>query len=267
MSFIIEAIKDGISAFISGHVLRGMGIIAGFLMLSLSPKIKRLRSYFSSKKNKPPIIDEITSEDSSNEGEKNISDAESLFILAAKYEHGKGVPQDLMKAAELYRKASDLGHAKAKFSLANMYRDGRGVNRSYQTAANLYYESAEKGNTKAMCALARMYIDGRGVERNYSLAVKWYQKAVDGGDMKAMYTLAKMYRDGTAAEKNNQAAYMLFFLLKLMGDKRNEIARSLNELTVVLSIEQIKIAEETARKVAEEIRSGSAQGIGTNVSG
>ena len=265
MSFISNAIADGMSNFISEAVSKVMWIIAGLLVVFFIPRINRIinriinrmKLYFTqSRKNITDTTAVVEPENlPATKNDEEISyDSESVFILASNYEYGRGVPLNLKKAAELYRRASNLGNVKAKFFLGNMYRDGRGVKRNYSTAIELYTESAEGGNTRAMCALARMYIDGRGVKRDYGLAVKWYQKAIDGGDVKAINVLAEMYREGIKTERNNQAAYMLFFLLKLLGDNRNEVTRVLRELTVVLSIEQINIAEETARHEAERIK-------------
>lgn len=252
MRFIIRAIADGAYNFISEAVSKLLWL---FVILGLVPCIKYLWSYFRSRgKNRTVIPAENTPTAYSRTEEENSPDPEAIFLEATKQQR-----KNPKKAAELYRKASNLGHVGAKFCLGNMYMSGRGVKRNCVEALTLYRESADSGNTKAMCAIAKIYKDGRFVERDCGLALAWYQKAVEGGDIEAMYSLAEMYREGAGTEKNNQAAYMLFFLLNLMGGGNKKVNRHLQELSIVLSIEQMNIAEETAREEAEKIRAQSTK--------
>ncbi|MBS0987043.1 tetratricopeptide repeat protein, partial [Acetobacter thailandicus] len=57
----------------------------------------------------------------------NQSDAISQSNLGSMYEIGQGVPQDYLKAAELFSKAANQGLPEAQFNLGNMYAHGRGV--------------------------------------------------------------------------------------------------------------------------------------------
>jgi TPR repeat protein len=46
-----------------------------------------------------------------------------MFDLAAMYEAGRGVPADLTKARDLYRRAAVLGNAEAQAALARFKND------------------------------------------------------------------------------------------------------------------------------------------------
>lgn len=50
---------------------------------------------------------------------------------------------DLLKAAELYRKAADQDDVKAQLALGRLYERGRGVTRSFREAASWYLKAAE----------------------------------------------------------------------------------------------------------------------------
>lgn len=68
---------------------------------------------------------------------------EAAFYLATLYETGNGVGQDMAKAIELYRKASDMGYGKAQCYLADIYYEGRGVDKDLVTAVSLYLKAQE----------------------------------------------------------------------------------------------------------------------------
>lgn len=74
---------------------------------------------------------------------------ETLFSLAVKYEHGEGVPQDKLKAIELYCEAAQLGYADALYALGWVYANGRGVSRNNHIAAQLFTMAAAQGHVHA----------------------------------------------------------------------------------------------------------------------
>lgn len=92
------------------------------------------------------------------------SDAEAAFYLATLYEIGNGVGQDMTKAVELYRKASDMGYGKAQCYLADIYYEGRGVDKDLESAVNLYQKALEARQLSKNGAirLAECYENGLG---------------------------------------------------------------------------------------------------------
>ena len=69
--------------------------------------------------------------------------SEASFYLATLYETGNGVAQNMARAIELYRKASDMGYGKAQSYLADIYYEGRGVDKDLITAVALYQKALE----------------------------------------------------------------------------------------------------------------------------
>ncbi|MCX9156920.1 transglycosylase SLT domain-containing protein [Niveibacterium sp. 24ML] len=78
--------------------------------------------------------------------------ARQLVALGTQYEHGEGMPQDPLRAAELYCDAARYGDAEALFALAWMYGNGRGVERDERIAATLMTRAAEAGYEPAQGA-------------------------------------------------------------------------------------------------------------------
>ncbi len=75
--------------------------------------------------------------------------AQQLVALAAQYEHGEGMPQDLARAGELYCEAARKDDALGFFALAFMFGDGRGFARDDRIAASLMARAAELGLEQA----------------------------------------------------------------------------------------------------------------------
>ena len=51
------------------------------------------------------------------------------------------VVQDMNKAIELYRKASDMGYGRSQSYLGDIYYEGRGTNKDLITAVSLYQKA------------------------------------------------------------------------------------------------------------------------------
>ncbi len=71
--------------------------------------------------------------------------ARQLVALGTQYEHGEGMPQDPLRAAELYCDAARYGDAEGLFALAWMYGNGRGVEQDDRIAATLMARAAAAG--------------------------------------------------------------------------------------------------------------------------
>lgn len=74
-------------------------------------------------------------------------------ILAAKYFHGDGVPQDYQRAATLFRQTAEHGNEIAQFNLGYMYQNGLGLPVDYGKACVFYQAAAAQGYRPAQEAL------------------------------------------------------------------------------------------------------------------
>ena len=73
---------------------------------------------------------------------------------------GDGVPQDHVKAVELFRKASDRGDAEAQYNLGWAYESGLGVAKDRQQALEWYGMAAGKGSAIALQRLDKLSAGG-----------------------------------------------------------------------------------------------------------
>lgn len=112
-------------------------------------------------------------------------DEEKSLELGKKYLYGNGVRQSDVKAAGLFRKASDLGNSIAQWYLGWMYDNGIGVPKSDVDAVKWYRKAADQGLADAQYCLGWTYDNGRGVSQSYAEAVKWFKKASEQGYVEA----------------------------------------------------------------------------------
>jgi len=91
--------------------------------------------------------------------------------------------QNYAKAAMWFQRAADLDYAPAITQLGVMYgSDGsEGVPEDDVKAAQLYLKAAHMGDAYAMNHLGYVYSHGKGVPKDMDEAVFWWKKAVAAG--------------------------------------------------------------------------------------
>ncbi len=122
-------------------------------------------------------------------------------ILGWRYHQGEGVAQDYCKAAEFWRKASDLGNTDAHYNLSRLYAQGNGVSQDYPKAIALLTLAAEQGHSGAQKALGLLFIAGNGVNKDYSKGIMWLTKAATQGNKEAENLLKELHE--LDAQENN----------------------------------------------------------------
>lgn len=102
--------------------------------------------------------------------------------LGCCYETGRGVGQDLEKAAILYSQAAVEGDEVAQYNLGQLYFHGRGVKKDMEKAVYWYQESATAGYASAQNMLGNCFYNGWGIKKDWGMAVKFFQMAAEQGD-------------------------------------------------------------------------------------
>lgn len=122
----------------------------------------------------------------------NLVDEDSSlgqYWLGLKYIDGDGIPQDFLKAADIFRKSAARGYAPAQYNLGVMFLNGQGVNQDHSQAIFWFEMAAAQGDANAQNNLGFMYEKGLGVRQDINMAAKWYRKSADQGNEKALENL------------------------------------------------------------------------------
>ena len=172
-------------------------------------------------------------------------DPKALFEIGNRYAEGRGVKEDMARAAEWYAQAAEADLAPAQYRLGSFYEKGIGVERDVATARKWYERAAEAGNASAMHNLAVLHAMSAQNARDNETAGRWFIRAAELGVRDSQFNLGILSAKGVGVAQNLQEAYKWFALVAKSGDKdaadkRDEVARALRP-------EQL----ETARAAAE----------------
>ncbi|XP_070553437.1 DAP3-binding cell death enhancer 1-like [Ptychodera flava] len=100
----------------------------------------------------------------------------------------------LVKAAEQFRQAADMGYAKALYNLGLCYEEGRGVKKCLTKAADYYQLAAAKGHPMALYNLAVFYLLGLGgLPKDSRKSVELMEQAAEKGLQQAQVYMGTYY--------------------------------------------------------------------------
>jgi TPR repeat protein len=100
---------------------------------------------------------------------------------------------DYGAAAAVLKPLAEEGNVLAQFAIAAMYDDGRGLPQNLPRALSWYKKAAHAGLVDAQYMVGRFYGGGRGVKQNPSTAFYWFNLAAAGGHPRAA-TLRDQHR-------------------------------------------------------------------------
>ena len=78
--------------------------------------------------------------------EKNNKNSKAMHLIGMAYQYGMSDKEDVKKAFEYYRQASDLGHQESSYVLAEAYYEGKGVDQDKKLAKEYYQMAARQGH-------------------------------------------------------------------------------------------------------------------------
>ena len=105
--------------------------------------------------------------------EAALGDPEAQYNLAVEFHQGEKVPQDLAKAADLWKMAAKGGVVSAYNNLGHLTYYGRGIKRNFAEGIRLWRIAAMKGHSESQVHLAFAYSDGKFLKKNYVEAFAW----------------------------------------------------------------------------------------------
>ena len=169
-------------------------------------------------------------------------------------------------AIDLFEQASKTGNNTAKFMLGYAYHKGVGVEYDPYEAVKLIREAADAGFDEAQYTLANIYIDGEGIAQNYNNAVKYYRKAIAQGHVEAMVDLATILAEGKMFPKNLIQAHILCNIASVYGVE--QAAQNRDTIESALKLEELLEAQNAAEQYHEnpsELTQYIRQTYGSNV--
>ncbi|XP_022084495.1 death ligand signal enhancer-like [Acanthaster planci] len=144
-----------------------------------------------------------------SEGSK-VGFSKATFNLAVCHEQGRGVTQDLEKAADLYKVAAAQGHPQASYNLGVFHLMGKGgLQQDMARALELMGTAAVAGVTQANRYLGIHFLEDKE-QRDEGKAATFLQKAAEKQDVEAEYYLGLCYEHGWGVPSNGAKAVSLY---------------------------------------------------------
>ena len=143
--------------------------------------------------------------------------ANAQYVLAIRYEQGRGMPLDDKKSFEFYKKAADQGHAAAANQLGVKLLLGESATRDAVMARKYFTRAAEGGHADGMFNFAVQLATGKGGPVDEASAVKWYQRAAQLGQPQALNEMGVRLLTGQGLPKNTETAARSFRLAAWQG--------------------------------------------------
>lgn len=145
-------------------------------------------------------------------------DAEAIATMGWLHETGRGVPADLVRAAQHYRAASAKGDPFAQWRLGVMIDKGQAEG-SLGDAVMLFRRAAAQKSAEAMASLGVMHATGRGVERDYEAAMRYYQAAARMGSAHGLEGIGVLYANGQGVARDMGEALAHWLVAASAGDR------------------------------------------------
>jgi len=154
----------------------------------------------------------------------DAGDDKALHGLGVCYRDGKyGLPQDIIKALELWHRAAELGHTRAYCKIGYAYDElGRGVEVDKKKAKHYYELGAMRGDAAARHNLGVSEKQAGNMER----ALKHYMIAASGGVSHSLDMIKKMYSNGDATKEDYTKALQSYqeYLSEIKSKQRDAAA-------------------------------------------
>lgn len=153
-------------------------------------------------------------------------DAEVQVALGRVYRAGNYY-KDNKKAAELFRRAADLGSDDARCEQAEMLAEGIGVKKDPAAALVILRELEAKNNPGALRLLSYYHywgaLKGTDVVKDPAKAFAYAERAAKAGDLLGQVWLGRCYEHGIGTEVNYGLAARYFRAAGVRGAKKSYI--------------------------------------------
>ncbi len=176
-------------------------------------------------------------------------DAAAQVNLGVMHVRGEGVPRNIAKAVDLFRRAAAQGNAAAQVNLGLMYANGEGVPRNINRAQELLQQAAAQGNADAEVNLGLMHVRGELGPKDLTKAHDLFHRAAVQGQPLAQNNLGLMYHLGDDVTKDQVMAHVWTSLAAQQGVEQALKNRELlaSQLSPAELAEAVRIASRWKR--------------------
>lgn len=161
-----------------------------------------------------------------------FGDAQSQYGLGLILLHGLGVPQNVARAAELFKSAADQDFAPAQVQIGALYLD-QGHADDIGNANHFFEMAARYGNFEAYYYLAEMNLAGIGREKSCSSAASFYKSVAERAE-----PVVSAWAEANAAYEDGD---LELAFLEYLGAAEQGYEKAQNNVAFMLDPEQSRL--------------------------
>lgn len=135
--------------------------------------------------------------------------AKAAGYLGRMFLRGEGMAQSFDIAKTWFRRGMELGDALSQYSMGIMYLKGLGVPQDPVKAAELFGAAADQDLAVAQVRLGALFLD----QGDVLIAIKYFELAARHGHLEAFYYLAEMTHSGVGRDKSCPVAAAYYKLV------------------------------------------------------
>jgi SEL1 protein len=124
--------------------------------------------------------------------------AKAAGYLGRMFMRGEGMAQSFDIAKTWFRRGMELGDALSQYSMGILYLNGFGVPQDPVKAAELFGAAADQDLAIAQVRLGALFLD----QGDVAIAIKYFELAARHGHLEAFYYLAEMTHSGVGRDKS-----------------------------------------------------------------
>lgn len=168
----------------------------------------------------------------------------------ADYDNAQYNPQ---QAFLWYEAAARVGDIEAQDKMGDIYLEGKWVMQDVLTAVKWYGKAASQRSPYAQYSLGQLFFTGyETFPQDYSQALGWFYQAAVQCFVAAQYMMGDIYYSGHGVKQNNMQAYAWWSLAKQTSDNPASIQPVLDRVTKKMTIEELQLANQLAKKYWQE---------------
>ncbi|MEW6777155.1 MAG: hypothetical protein AB1405_12735 [Bdellovibrionota bacterium] len=132
------------------------------------------------------------------------------FLLAKKFQTGKGAVENPVLAVTLFDKACGLGDGAACLEAANSHVAGRGVKPDAAAMAGYFKKACDNGSGEGCYTAAALYLTGTQLPQDSSAASRLYAQGCKMGHGKSCAGIAAIYAAGIGVSQDSKRSAHFF---------------------------------------------------------
>ncbi|MEM1391286.1 MAG: tetratricopeptide repeat protein, partial [Pseudomonadota bacterium] len=169
----------------------------------------------------------------------------------AMLQHGRGMDEDLEGARAYYGLAAQADFPAGQFNFGFMWLHGLGGACDPQQARNWFERAASQDEPDALTHMGRMCMTGEGGPQDFAAARQWWEQGANAGDNRCAFNLGVACAGGHGAPPDFVEALKWFRLAEQFGNR--QAAAEIAKLKTVMSDKELRCSSQPPKQTSSQL--------------